>query len=316
MYAPYLCHVSAMFPEVHYSAQAMEQTSPGPDWLCTNRRAIPLSPRMSGRTDKLASAVTHWEKRGRISRQTWVRYRIQLSKLPERPEDVALEPVSDSFIQSLRAGEEKFRENQIRSAVRFWDGGLKSAYLWGEDGEPLCMQWLLHPSDCASLPNLDNWAGMFPPIPQECGVLDNIYSFVAARQRKPGAATKLAIAVMHEARRLGFQELRTHIAQENLPAHRWARRVGLTAYGIIDRYAIKLPWVPVTYLYHHQTCEMHHLQPRHRTPGTKPRRLITRNGGDRTGIPAGAGKRRGTVTTQAALTANYRNRRHPQNPDG
>jgi hypothetical protein len=245
--------------------QIMDRTAS--DWLCTNRRAVPLSPSASARMDRLGTSLTNMGKRGRVWRQSWVRYRIALSDLGGEPEEVVLEPMSERFIESLRHEKHNAEDNRIRTAIRFWEGGLKNAYLWIEHGEPLCMQWLLHPRDCQSLPKLGNWSGMFPPIPKDCGVVDNIYSFVGPRQQKPGAATRLALAVMHEAKRSGLRELRTHIAQENLPAHRWARRIGLNAYGVIDRYSIKLPKVPVTYAYHHQSCEMHHLRPRHRRTG-------------------------------------------------
>lgn len=224
---------------------------------------------MSRRIDGLGSRLLG-VGRGRVVRQSWVRYRVEVSELPERPAEVVLEPITGRFMEHLRRCGASETENQIRTALRFWDGGLRSAFVWSEQGEPLCMQWLLHPRHFTALPRLGNWSGMFPPIPGDCGILENIYSFPGARERKPGAATKLAIAVMHEARRLGYRELRTHVVQANLPAHRWARRIGLEPYGIIDRYAIKLPRAPVTYLCHHQSCEIRHLQPRHRNGTVVP----------------------------------------------
>jgi len=241
----------------------METTSPPADWLCTNRRAVRISPTASRRIDVFGNALIRLGRRRRIARQLWVRYRIGLAQLPPRPADVRLEPMNGEFVESLKNGKEPMA-NQIRSAVRFWEGGLRNAYVWFEDGEPLGMQWLLRPGELATFPNLGPWAGMFPPIPENCGFLENVYSFAGPARPRPGAATKLAIAVAHEARRLGYSELRTHVPQNNLHAHRWARRIGLSPYGIIDRYTVKLPRLPVAYICHHQSCEVRRLQPLHR----------------------------------------------------
>lgn len=254
----------------------MERSPSHSDWLCTNHRAVPISPGMSRRIDRLGSALLDAGS-GRVARQSWVRYHINLSHLPERPPEVVLEPITAQFMASLRQGGTGETDNQIRTAMRFWDNGLRSAFVWLDKGEPLCMQWLLHARHFAALPRLGSWSGMYPPVSDDCGIVENIYSFPSAHERVPGAATKLAIAVLHEARRRGYRELQTHVVQSNLAAHRWARRIGLKPYGIIDRYGIKLPRVPITYLCHHQSCEIRNLQPRHRS-GTGARRSVPPDG--------------------------------------
>src|SRR2546430_9777275 len=71
----------------------------------------------------------------RVLAQRWIRYRIDLTgPLPPVAPDVRLTRVTDDLIDMLRHHPEQ-AENQLRSGLRFWERGLRRAYIWlGEDG--------------------------------------------------------------------------------------------------------------------------------------------------------------------------------------
>jgi len=242
----------------------MDKVEGKSSWICSNHHAVALSERTSRNIDRVATALSDYGG-SRFMRESWIRYRAGLTDLPPKPADVRLKPVTSEFIDWLRGlhGTE-LDHKQIHSGIRFWDAGLRTAYVWFQEGEPLSMQWLLLPSQMAHFPELGQWSGMLPPVPDRCGVVENIYTFRAGRERKGGAASRLAMAVLHQARDRGLREVRTHVPQSNLPAHRWAKRTGFSPFGIIDRYGINLPGLPVKYLYHHQTCAIRYLQALHR----------------------------------------------------
>src|ERR1041384_6247275 len=81
---------------------------------------------------------------------------------------VRLTRVTDEVIAQLRAHPEA-AENQLKSGLRFWEHGLRRAYIWMDDHEPLCIQWLLTHTDHMALRSLPEWAGMYPPPPRRPG---------------------------------------------------------------------------------------------------------------------------------------------------
>src|SRR5437667_391482 len=145
----------------------------------------------------------------RVLEQRWIRYRVDLTgPLPPVAPDVRLTRVTDDLIDRLRHHPEQ-AENQLRSGLRFWERGLRRAYIWlGEDG-PLCIQWLLTEADGRRLHRLGDWAGMYPPLPPRTGQVENLFAFASAR--KQGVASRFEYALYQEARRLGMAELVTHI---------------------------------------------------------------------------------------------------------
>src|SRR5438034_5385290 len=186
----------------------------------------------------------------RVLAQRWIRYRIDLTgPLPPVAPDVRLTRVTDDLIDMLRHHPEQ-AENQLRSGLRFWERGLRRAYIWlGEDG-PLCIQWLLTEADGRRLHRLGDWAGMYPPLPSRTGQVENLFAFASARTQ--GVASQFEYALYHEARRLGLAQLVTHIHEPNTAARAWADRTGWHRYGTITRYQMDLPGLRARCVYVHR----------------------------------------------------------------
>src|SRR3989441_8185509 len=193
----------------------------------------------------------------RVLVQRWIRYRVDLTgALPPVAPDVRLTRVTDDLVDMLRHHPEE-AENQLRSGLRFWDRGLRRAYMWlGEEG-PLCIQWLLTEADGARLHRLGDWAGMYPPLPRRTGQVENLYAFVSAR--KQGVASRFEYALYHEARRLGLAQLVTHIHEPNTAARAWADRTGWRRCGTITRYQVDLPGLRAHALYLHRQIGRAHV---------------------------------------------------------
>src|SRR5882724_201726 len=186
----------------------------------------------------------------RVLVQRWVRYRVDLTgALPPVAPDVRLTRVTDDLVDMLRHHPEQ-AENQLRSGLRFWDRGLRRAYVWlGQEG-PLCIQWLLTQADGARLHRLGDWAGMYPPLPGRTGQVENLFAFASAR--KEGVASRFEYALYHEARRLGLAQLVTHIHEPNTAARAWADRTGWHRSGTITRYQVDLPGLRARAVYVHR----------------------------------------------------------------
>jgi hypothetical protein len=196
-----------------------------------------------------AGAWAHGFSVDRVPRERWVRYRIDLAGVPPAPPGVRLTPVTDRFIQRLKTHVDA-DQNQLKSGLRFWEHGLRRAYVWCDESGPLCMQWLLMRADNALLRTLPEWAGMYPPLATGWGQVENLFAFSTARRK--GVATHFEYALYHVARDLGLSGLVTHIAETNEPARGWAARAGWEAYGVIARYRLDLPVVRSLPLYLHR----------------------------------------------------------------
>lgn len=205
-------------------------------WLCvgSGRWRSPVARRLVGAGVGLARAVLP----GRTRLQRWIRYWVDLASTPPAPSGVRLTPVTDEVIAMVAAHPDR-AENQVRSALRFWDAGLRHAFIWMEAGSPLCMQWLLTRADGPRLRALGDWAGMYPPLPGRYGQVENLFTFSNVREK--GVASRFEYALYHEARRLGLRRLVTHIHQANAGARAWADRTGWRRYGTITRGQIDLP---------------------------------------------------------------------------
>jgi GNAT superfamily N-acetyltransferase len=162
---------------------------------------------------------------------------------------VCLKPITDRFIQCLETHVDR-DQNQLRSGLRFWEHGLRRAYVWRDESGPLCMQWLLTKPDNALLRTLPEWAGMYPPLQDGWGQVENLFAFSTARRK--GVATQFEYALYHVARDLGLSGLITHIAEGNQAARGWADRAGWQAYGVIVRYRVDLPVLRTLPLYLHR----------------------------------------------------------------
>jgi len=220
-------------------------------WLCSNRLAVSLPDRLAR---LLARALDRLDQllRGHLPHETWVRYQRRLDGADAAPAEVELSPLDDATIAALET--HAWRDHpQIRTALRLWKQNLRSAFVWREHGEPLCMQWLFGEQDNARLRRLPSWAGMYPPIPAGCGQVENILVLPKGLRRPGGAATPFAHAMYAEAYARGIRRLITHIHEDNTAAHRWAARTGWSAYGTIRRYRFELPLLRGYCLYVHSS---------------------------------------------------------------
>jgi len=191
----------------------------------------------------------HSLSRDRVMRERWVRYRVDLSSVPPAPDGVRLRPVTNRFIQGLKTHVDH-EQNQLKSGLRFWEHGLRRAYVWCDESGPLCMQWLLTRPDNALLRTLPEWAGMYPPLQRGWGQVENLFAFSTARRK--GVATQFEYALYHVARDLGLSGLVTHIAETNEAARGWATRTGWEAYGVIVRYRLDVPLLRSLPIYLHR----------------------------------------------------------------
>lgn len=209
------------------------------EWICLGTAAWASSPGLCRATAR-AGAWGHQVSPDRVPRDRWIRYRIDLAGAPPAPENVRLTPVTDHFIQCLKTHADR-DQNQLKSGFKFWEHGLRRAYVWCDESGPLCMQWLLMRADNALLRTLSEWVGMYPPLEPGWGQVENLFAFSTARRK--GVATLFEYALYQVARDLGLSGLVTHIAESNDPARAWAARAGWEAYGAITRYRIDLPLV-------------------------------------------------------------------------
>lgn len=221
------------------------------DWICVGTSAWASSPGVSRTTARLG-AWGHQVSPDRVPRERWIRYRIELAGVPPSPEGVRLRPVTDHLIQCLKTHVDH-DQNQLKSGLKFWEHGLRRAYVWCDESGPLCMQWLLMRADNALLRTLPEWAGMYPPLGPGWGQVENLFAFSTARRK--GVATHFEYALYHVARDLGLAGLVTHIAESNEPARAWAARTGWAAFGVIARYRLDVPLARSLPFYLHRVGE-------------------------------------------------------------
>jgi len=207
------------------------------DWLGIGGSCRVLTPRTSARVTAGLHAVRVVLRR-RVTAEHWIRYRIRLADVPPPAPDVRLTPVTADVVAVLRGHPDR-DANQLQSGLRFWDHGLRRAYVWIADDEPLCIQWLLTREDAPHVRALGEWAGMYPVVPADCAQVENLHTFTGARRK--GVATQFEYGLCAIARDAGFEDLVTHIHAENAAARGWAERMGWRPYGMITRYQLDLP---------------------------------------------------------------------------
>jgi hypothetical protein len=224
-------------------------------WLSTNRRHLRLpapAARLAARIGDACSKALP----DRLLRETWFRYHIDISAYASGSVSTpaVLTPVTDAFIESLRRHPWRDRP-QLRSAVSLWGHGLRNGYVWVENGQPLCFQWLFSHHDNERLQSLPEWSGMYPPLPPGCGQVENLLALPAGLCYPGGAATPFAKGMYVLAARRGMRQLITHIHERNLAAQYWANRTGWEAYGCIHRYQFDLPLLRRRQVYLHDVLD-------------------------------------------------------------
>jgi hypothetical protein len=167
-----------------------------------------------------------------------VRYRINVADTPPPPPDLRLTSLTDALVATLRTHPDRAQE-AFASGLAFWEQGIRNGFVWLEDGEPLCFQWLLSEADAAALRVRSAWANMYPPLGPGIGQLEKLWTFSTAR--KKGIASRFALGMFAEARQRGVHTLITHIHEANDAARSWALKTGWHPYGSIVRYEFDVP---------------------------------------------------------------------------
>lgn len=221
-------------------------------WISTNLGHINL-PGTAARFTAYFGNNCHALFPNRLLRQTLIRYRIELKinvNEANKPEPAALTPVTEEFIQELQSHPWR-KQPQIQTALHLWNHGLRSGYVWIEDGKPLCMQWLFSHQDNSLLKSLPIWAGLYPPLQPDCGQVENILTFPAGLRRPGGAASAFSQSMHTMAVKRGIKRLTTHISESNGAARIWAQRTGWSPYGYVFRYQIDFPGLRQHQIYLH-----------------------------------------------------------------
>lgn len=207
------------------------------NWLGVGSHCWQIEPYLAGWISGMLSVLVKLSRR-RISARRWARYTIRPADVTPLSTQPQLTPVTDYFIKQLRNHPDS-SQNQVQSGIRWWEHGLRRAYVWmGEDG-PLCMQWLLTEADNAKLRSLPEWAGMCPPLSANCGQVENLFAFSNGKQ--PGIGIRFFYSMYEEERRLGLREIVTHIVEDNVTACRLSERTGWRRYGTLTRYEFDFP---------------------------------------------------------------------------
>jgi len=204
------------------------------EWLCFGRACCRArAPLRLGVTALLRLTRAVFPRH--VLRQRWIRYQIDLSATPPAPPHVRLTRVTDPIIGALRERPDR-AETNFKSGLRFWDEGLRRAYIWiGPEG-PICVQWLFLPEDDPQLRRLSEWAGMYPPLPPGTGQVESLFAFSAARLSS--VITDFAYALYDEARGSGLHTLVTHIHESDRGTRAWAEGAGWQRYGTITRHLL------------------------------------------------------------------------------
>ena len=224
----------------------------GGDWLCWSRWCWRLPHAIARGVRRILDWLTVHASTLVVAERWW-RYYVDLhAALPAAPPEVHLTPVTDELVADLRRRPDG-DANQLQSGFRFWEHGLRGAFIWlGADG-PYCLQWLLTARDNALLRTLPVWAGIYPTLADDGGAVENLYGFGRVHRGAPAPCTLFEYALYHHAKSLGLATLLTHISVENAAAQRWAQRTGWSVFGEIARYRIDLRGLRHFHLYLHTT---------------------------------------------------------------
>jgi hypothetical protein len=239
------------------------------EWLCFGRACFPAPALLRvTATGLLRLARAAFPRQ--VLRQRWIRYGIDLADAPPSPPHVRLTRVTDPIIEELRQRPDR-AETTFKSGLKFWDEGLRHAYIWiGPEG-PLCIQWLLLREDRRPLRRLKEWAGLYPPLPRGTGQADNLFAFSAARLAS--VATDFQYALFGEARRAGLHTLVMHIHESHRVARGWAEAAGWRRCGTITRHLLGWPGLLARSVYMHRDETPRRAAERETSPAAQLARL-------------------------------------------
>jgi hypothetical protein len=197
------------------------------DWLAIGTMCRPISRGAAAVLCKTISMVKS-VLRGTALVSEWRRYRVDLNGAFTSP--TMLVPLTEELMSVLRTHPDR---EQLGTTFHLWDTGFRTALVCMDHDRPFCIQWLLTAAENHLLPKLGQWSGLYPPLPPATGQVEGLYAFKDSRGT--GVATDFAFAMNEHARLMGLEELVTHIAEENKPAHKWAQRTGWAQSGTITR---------------------------------------------------------------------------------
>lgn len=199
------------------------------NWLCVGRRCRPIGRRRAHALRRLVYATAR-VLGPRATTHEWWRYAVSLAETAPPPAGVELVPLDDTLIARLRQHPER---EHLATTFHIREVGLGRGFVWMDGEMPVCLQWIFTEADNAKLPQMDEWAPLYPPLPAGTGQVEGLYAF--SERRRKGAATDFEFALYEQARRMGLAELVTHVRDDNEPTHRWAAKTGWTRIGTITR---------------------------------------------------------------------------------
>ncbi len=206
------------------------------NWLAVGHACVRMPARLVRAADRCLRVMTRLPTK-RIGRERWIRWRVDLEgHLAGRAN--LLVPLGEADIAGLRTHAEHDAD-QIVSGFRFWEHGLRRAYSIQQDGAPLAQAWLLTAQDNPRLRTLPTWSGLYPPLPDGVGQMENTHLFRAGRRNR--IATEFMQAAFATAGSLGLAVLWTHIADTNTVVLARAERFGWHRCGTIVRYRFDVP---------------------------------------------------------------------------
>src|SRR6185436_11505468 len=109
------------------------------DWVCAGRVRLE-GPSQASRAVARVTGLLN-ERTSRVLVQRWIRYRIDLQRTAPAPDGVELTPLTAETLAQLRQHPD-VAQPDLASGLDLWNRGLRGAFVWLEDGAPLCMQWL------------------------------------------------------------------------------------------------------------------------------------------------------------------------------
>ena len=207
------------------------------DWLCIGTRCWEapqlLLNLISGLLDLLGMLT-----RERVHAQRWARYVIRPADIAPLATAPRIVPVTEAIVEQLRVHPDR-GQNQLESALQWWDHGLRRAYIWLEPQGPVALQCLVTRADAPKLRILPVWGAMYPPLPEGRGQVENLYSFSNAQGIGVGIRFLCGMSAMEQ--EAGLREVVTHIGEANTAVRSLRERVGWRRYGTSTRYWFDIP---------------------------------------------------------------------------
>lgn len=174
----------------------------------------------------------------RVDVQRFVRFELRAADGEVTPSDISLTPVNAEIIARLRAHPDSANE-AFASGLAFWDMGVRTGFVWFDGDEPVCFQWQLTESDVRILRERSPCGNLYPPLAAGTAQREKLWTFSSARRK--GVASRFALAMRAEARRLRVTTLVTHVNEANEPALSLVKKAGWKRSGSIVRYVFDVP---------------------------------------------------------------------------